>query len=91
MNNVNPQQLNLLQYTHLEKLYSHFPGMNSATFAAIYGLDEDSYKVAQATFDNNARKAAQELLADAAFAEQVKRLSSQAGQTILAIGKGNRR
>lgn len=27
MNTPNPQQLNLLQYTHLEKLYGYFPGM----------------------------------------------------------------
>jgi acyl-CoA thioesterase I len=86
MNTLNPQQLNLLQYTHLEKLYGYFPGMNGATLAALYGLDEASYREARAQFDTNAKKAAQELLADSAFAEQVKRLPFRAGQTILAIG-----
>lgn len=86
MNPLNPQQLNLLQYKHLEKLYGYFPGMKGATIAALYGLDEASYKEARAEFDNNAKKAAQELLADAAFAEQVRRLPFRAGETILAIG-----
>jgi acyl-CoA thioesterase I len=84
MNTLNPQQLNLLQYTHLEKLYGYFPGMKGATLAAIYGLDETSYEVARTTFDNNAKEAARELLADAAFAEQVKRLPKPCSPSVTA-------
>ena len=84
--NLNPQQLNLLQYTHLEKLYGYFSGVKWATLAALYGLDEASYEAARAQFDDNAKEAAQELLADAMFAEQVRRLPFRAGETVLAVG-----
>lgn len=83
---LNPQQLNLLQYTHLEKLYGYFPGMKGATLAALYGLDEAGYEAARAAFTENAKEAARELLEDKTFAEQVKGLPFRAGDTVLAIG-----
>lgn len=83
---TNPMQLKLLQYTHLEKLYGHFPGMRGAALAALYGLDEAGYQAARAEFDQKARGAALELLADSAFAESVSQLPFRAGDTVLALG-----
>lgn len=77
---------NLLQFTHLEKLYSYLPGMDGATVATLFGLDEAAYREIKDRFDTNTREAAQELLADASFAGRVDRLPFEAGQTVLGVG-----
>jgi acyl-CoA thioesterase I len=70
----NPMIENLVQFTHLEKTYSYLPGMSEVTVAALFGLDEVTYREIKDRFDENAREAAQELLEDPSLAERVDRL-----------------
>ncbi|MBC8162088.1 MAG: hypothetical protein H7Z42_12815 [Roseiflexaceae bacterium] len=82
----NPMIDNLVQFMHVEKLYSYFPGMNEALMAQLLGLDGASYRAIKGRFDANARAAAQELLADPAFAARVDQLPFRAGDTVVGIG-----
>ena len=82
----NPMIENLVQFTHLEKTYGYLPGMSEATVAALFGLDEATYREIQDRFDENARAAAQEFLADPSLAGRVDRLPFQAGETVLGVG-----
>lgn len=77
---------NLVQFTHLEKLYGYLPGMDEATVAALFGLDKAVYREIKARFDANARAAARELLEDPDFAERVDRLPFGVGETVLGLG-----
>ncbi len=76
----------LVQFTHLEKLYGYLPGMDEATVARLFGLDEAAYREIKDRFDANARGAARELLEDPSFAERVDRLPFGAGETVLGVG-----
>lgn len=82
----NPMIQNLVQFTHLEKTYGYLPGMGEPTVAALFGLDEATYREIKARFDENARVAAQELLENASFAEHVDRLPFRSGDTVVAVG-----
>ena len=70
----NPMIQNLVQFTHLEKTYGYLPGIGEATLAALFGLDEATYREIKAHFDENARESAQELLGNSSLAERVDRL-----------------
>jgi len=76
----------LVRFTHLEKTYGYLPGMSSATVAALFGLDEAAYQDARDRFDENARRAARELLEEEYFADRVDRLPFGAGDIVLGIG-----
>jgi acyl-CoA thioesterase I len=82
----NPMIQNLVQFTHLEKLYGYLPGMDEATVAALFGLDEAAYRQIKNRFDANARGAARELLEDPDFVERVDRLPFGAGETVVGVG-----
>ncbi len=76
-----------VRYQHPEKRYFYMPGFgDDAVVAAIHGLDVDTYLQIKAQFDDAARGAAEELLADEAFAAMVDRLPFKAGETVLGIG-----
>ena len=81
-----PMIENLVQFTHLEKTYGYLPGTSEATVAALFGLDEATYREIQDRFDENARVAAQEFLGDPSLAGRVDRLPFQAGETVLGVG-----
>jgi lysophospholipase L1-like esterase len=74
-----------LQYMHLEKLYGYLPGL-TASLPAIFGVSDDEYAAIRNDFDAQARTAAEELLADAEFADGVARLPFRRGAQILAVG-----
>lgn len=76
---------NFLRYTHLEKLYGYLPGMTAA-LPGIFGLTAEEYADLVAGFDEEARLAAADLLADDEFAAAVDALPFQAGQTVFAVG-----
>jgi hypothetical protein len=63
----NPMIENLVQFTHLEKLYVYLPGMDETLMARLSGLELEDYREVKARFDANAREAARELLEDASF------------------------
>jgi acyl-CoA thioesterase I len=75
-----------VQYTHLEKLYGHLPGMDEELMARLFGLDLEEYRGVKGRFDANARDAAKDLLEDASFAERVDRLPFGGGETVVGVG-----
>jgi acyl-CoA thioesterase-1 len=82
----NPMIQNLVQFTHLEKTYGYLPGMGEATVAALFDLDEVTYRQIKDHFDENAREAAQELLENRSLAERVDRLPFRSEETVLGVG-----
>jgi hypothetical protein len=74
-----------VQYTHLDKLYGHLPGMPGAV-PAVLGMSAEQYAAAVDRFDRRARLAAEGLLEDPAVTEQLDTLLLRAGSTVLAVG-----
>ena len=74
-----------LQYMHLEKLYGYLPGL-ADSLPAIFGVSPEEYAAIRAQFDTQARTAAEELLAQPAFAKRLTRLTFLPGSRILAVG-----
>lgn len=74
-----------VQYTHLEKLYGHLPGLRAA-LPGIFGLDNHAYEAMRQGFDRQARAAAHALLADPETAAQVDALPFEPGARVLAVG-----
>jgi len=80
----------IVQFTHPQKHFFYLPGFeDEALHAAVYGLDVDTYRRILARFDANARRAAEELLADPAFADRVDRLPFAPGTTIIGLGESD--
>ena len=77
---------NLVQYTHLEKLYGYVPGMDEALMARLFGLGLEEYREVKGRFDANARDAALELLEEPGFSGRVDRLPFRAGETVVGVG-----
>lgn len=77
---------NLVQFTHIEKLYGYLPGMDEALMGRLFGLELEGYREIKDRFDTNAREAARELLADASFAERVDHVPFRSGETVVGVG-----
>lgn len=75
----------LLRYTHLEKLYGHFPGVPGA-LPAVLGMSAEEYGDARRAFDVQAADAAGRLLAEPGVRDQVAALPMRPGDTVLAVG-----
>jgi lysophospholipase L1-like esterase len=75
-----------VQFVHPEKVFFYLPGMDEAGVAALHGADVETYLAVRAQFDAAARGAAQNLLADAAFAARVDALPFRPGATLVALG-----
>ena len=87
MTSYTPDQLAyLIQFIHPEKTLGALPGIGDDNIAAAFGLDTASYRRIKDGFAANARRAAQELLADPAFATRVDRLPFAPGSTVVALG-----
>jgi lysophospholipase L1-like esterase len=80
------QQAYILQFVHHEKVIGDYPGVNDTALAALLGIDASLYQRIKAHFAANARGAAEELLADTAFAAKVDALPFKAGETIIGLG-----
>jgi acyl-CoA thioesterase I len=77
----------VLRWVHPEKDYFFLPGFADDTLrAGVHGLDVETYQAIKASFDDDARSAAEALLADALFAERVDRLPFAPGALVIAIG-----
>lgn len=84
---MTPEQINFfLQFIHLEKLFGNFPGASDQNIAPIFGLDAVRYQRIRNGFKENARVAAETLLAEPEFAGLVDRLPFAADSTIVAVG-----
>ncbi len=77
----------MVQYFHFEKMFSGF-GVNlgDEVLATIYGTDVPTLLAIRQEFDDAARQAAEELLADPAFADQVNALPFEPGTTVVGVG-----
>ena len=64
---------NLIQYTHLEKLYGYLPGMQR-TLPGIFDMSREEYEEVRGSFEAAARAAAGELLRDVRVAGLVDAL-----------------
>jgi lysophospholipase L1-like esterase len=76
---------NLIQYTHLEKLYGYLPGMQR-TLPGIFDMSREEYEEVRGSFEAATRAAAGELLRDARVAGLVDALPLRTGQRVLAVG-----
>lgn len=76
----------LIQFNHNEKLLAHMPVVSDELLAGLYGLDIAGYRDQRARFAENARGAARELLADAAFALRVDRLPFAPRAVVVGLG-----
>lgn len=85
----NQQQEKLVQFQHPEKILNFLPGLTDAQIAALFQLDAADYQALKSRFQEQAREAAQELLADAAFADGIDRLPFRAGEIVLGLGESS--
>ena len=87
MSNLTREQLSyLIQFFHPDKILARLPGMSETTVALTYAIDVELLREIKAQFADRARKAAAQLLADAAFAERIDRLPFQSGHKIVGLG-----
>jgi lysophospholipase L1-like esterase len=85
--NANPAAEGLVRSIHPEKVFDFLPGMTTANLAALYGLDETGYVTLRDRFARQARRAAEELLADPPTAAAVDALALSPGSTVAVIGE----
>ncbi len=77
----------LLQFLNIEKRYPLLPGIDSReAVAGLMGIDVEELIQLRERFDQNARKAAEELLSDDEVLEWIENIPFQADDTIAVIG-----
>jgi acyl-CoA thioesterase I len=76
----------LVRFNHPEKVFGYLPGFDETSLAALYGLDAATYRAIRGDFADRARRSAEALLADPAFAERVDALPFPAEATVMGIG-----
>jgi acyl-CoA thioesterase I len=84
---VNPAAEGMVRSIHPEKVFDFLPGMTTANLAALYGLDEIAYVSVRDRFVRQARRAAEELLAEPPTAAAVDALALAPGSTVAVIGE----
>jgi lysophospholipase L1-like esterase len=77
----------LVRFQHPEKVLGYLPGLDHERIAALFGLDLDSYRQLRQAHDEQARRAAADLLDEPEFAKKVDRLPFAPGQRIVAVGE----
>jgi lysophospholipase L1-like esterase len=84
------ESVSMVQFMHPEKIYFYLPGFqDEVLLAGLLGLDVETYRAIKADFAAVARAAAEELLAESAFAGKVDRLPFQSGSLVVAIGESD--
>jgi lysophospholipase L1-like esterase len=80
----------LVQYIHPEKTFSWVPGLaNDDVRAGLYDLDVATYQAIRAKFAAAARGAAEELLAEESFADNVDRLPFERNAVVAVFGESD--
>lgn len=79
----------LVRSIHPEKVFDFLPGMTTPTLAALYGLDEHTYRSLREHFAGQVDRAAGELLADDGVAAALDALPFADGTTIAVIGESS--
>jgi lysophospholipase L1-like esterase len=77
----------LIRFQHPEKVLGYLGGLDDERIAALFGLDLDSYQRLRQGYDEQARRAAVDLLDDPEFAKNVDRLPFASGQRVVAVGE----
>lgn len=77
----------LIRFQHPQKVLGYLGRLDDDRLAALFGLDTDAYRQTRQAHDEQARRAATELLADPGFAEKVDRLPFASGQRVVAVGE----
>ena len=85
--NANPVTEGLVRSVHPEKVFGFLPGITTANLAALYGLDETAHVSLRDRFVRQARRAAEELLADPPTAVAFDALGLSPGSTVAVIGE----
>lgn len=86
---VDEALVQFIRFVHPEKVYPYLPGLDEAMIAGWYGLDVAAYRAVQDRFEAETLAAAEELLADEAFAARVDRLPFEPGATVVGIGESD--
>ncbi|MDX1672305.1 MAG: SGNH/GDSL hydrolase family protein [Balneolaceae bacterium] len=77
----------MLQFLNIEKRFPLLPGIeNTDAVASFMGLEEEELKELREGFDENAKKAAMELLEEEGVAEWIDQLPFKNDDTIVALG-----
>lgn len=85
-----PESIGMVQFMHPEKTYFYLPGFqDEVLLAGLFELDVETYRAIKADFAAAARAAAEELLADSAFAGKVDRLPFQSESLVIAVGESD--
>lgn len=85
-----PESIGMVQFLHPEKVYFYLPGFqDEVLLAGLFELDVATYRTIKAGFAAAAHTAAEELLADTAFAAKVDRLPFGSGSVVVAIGESD--
>ncbi|WP_067168505.1 SGNH/GDSL hydrolase family protein [Microtetraspora niveoalba] len=77
----------LIRFQHPQKVLGYLGGLGDDRLAALFGLDVAAYRRTRQGLDEQARRAAADLLTDPGFAEKVDRLPFQPGARVLAVGE----
>lgn len=80
------QQEYLLQFQHPEKILCGFPGISEKLIAELFSLEESVFQGIRKKFSIAAESAAQELLEDKGFSQQIENLPFAENATIVALG-----
>lgn len=74
-----------VRFVHLEKLYAHLPGVPEH-LPSLFGLSAQEYDAARRALDEQAARAAEQLIADPTVGEMVRGARFRKGDTVLAVG-----
>lgn len=77
----------ILLHQHPEKVLNYLPDLNDEQISYLYGMTVEKYQSAKKEYDNEAKKAAGELLKNADFASKVDKLPFKKDETILVLGE----
>ncbi len=77
----------LIQFDHPEKVLAGYRGeLDDAAYGALFGVSAELYREMRDALAADAKRAAQDLLADAAFAAAVDRLPFEPGAVVVGLG-----
>src|ERR1051326_8034357 len=76
----------LIQFIHPEKIMPWSTTIDERVLATIYGIDVTMYRAVREKFAGRVRQAAQEFLADAAFAARVDKLPFARNSVVVGLG-----
>jgi acyl-CoA thioesterase I len=85
-----PETVYLVQYIHPEKTFYWIPGLAKDDVRAdLYDLDIATYQAIRAEFAAAARGAAEELLAEESFADNIDRLPFERNAVVAVLGESD--